>query len=146
MKILLAEDDPRDAELSLRELQAHLEPSDVFHVNNGEEALDFLLRRGSHSNRAGGNPLLVLLDLKMPMIDGLEVLQAIRESPFLCHVPVVILTSSREPGDLRKAYELGANAYVVKPMDFKSYREAVGKTVAFWMTLNELPPGGPTDS
>lgn len=139
--ILLAEDDARDVELALEALAAYHLANEVVVAHDGAEALDYLLRRGPHADRPSGNPAIVLLDIKMPKVDGLEVLRQMRDTPALRSVPVVILTSSREERDLVEGYRLGANAYVVKPVDFARFVEAVKEIGAFWALLNEPPPG-----
>jgi len=140
-RILLIEDSPRDAELALHALAAHNLANEVLHLHDGAEALDYLYRRGEFSGRANGNPAVVLLDLKMPKVNGLEVLRVIKSDPDLCHIPVVVLTSSREDRQLQAAYRLGVNAYVVKPMKFRDFVDAVKQVGAFWAVLNEPPPG-----
>lgn len=140
-RILLIEDSPRDAELALHALAAHNLANEVLHLHDGAEALDYLYRRGEFSGRANGNPVVVLLDLKMPKVDGIEVLRQIKGEPGLATIPVVVMTSSREDRDLQAAYRLGVNAYVVKPMKFKDFIDAVKQVGAFWAVLNEPPPG-----
>ena len=140
-RILLVEDNPRDAELALHALAAHNLANEVLHLHDGAEALDYLYRRGEFSGRVNGNPAVVLLDLKMPKVDGLEVLRQIKSEPTLSTIPVVVMTSSREDRDLQAAYRLGVNAYVVKPMKFKDFIDAVKQVGAFWAILNEPPPG-----
>lgn len=139
-RILLVEDSPQDVEMTLAALaQFHL-VNEVDVVSDGAEALDYLYRRGRFETRDSVNPVVVLLDLKMPRVDGLEVLQTVKSDPGLRHVPVVMLTSSKEEQDLVRSYEYGANAYVVKPVDFEQFIEAVRKLGAFWAVLNEPPP------
>ena len=137
--ILLAEDNANDVELTLTALQAHHVANDVVVVRDGAEALDYLFRRGAYANRASGHPALLLLDLKMPKVDGLEVLRHVKADPQLRRMPVVVLTSSREESDLARSYDLGVNAYVVKPMNFPDFIQAVETLGAFWAVLNELP-------
>lgn len=139
--ILLAEDNPNDIEMTLNALADHNLVNSVVVVNDGAQALDFLYRRGPFAARPGGNPAVILLDLKMPKVGGLEVLQTIRADAKLKTIPVVIMTSSREESDLLKSYELGVNAYVVKPVDFKEFVDAVKLVGAFWALVNEPPPG-----
>ncbi len=139
-KILLAEDDPNDVELTLKALSERHLANDVDVVKNGEEALDYLFRRGSYAKRATGDPAVVLLDIKMPKVDGLEVLRRIRGDAGLNMLPVVMLTSSQEEGDLLRSYELGVNAYVVKPVDFDEFVHAVSDLGMFWAVVNEPPP------
>jgi two-component system, response regulator len=140
-RILLVEDSPQDAELALNALQGNNLANEVLHVWDGVEALDYLYRRGEHAGRPEGNPAVVLLDLKMPRMDGLEVLRKVKGDPHLKAVPVVVMTSSREDRDLSASYELGVNAYVVKPVRFQEFVEAVQQVGAFWAVLNELPSG-----
>lgn len=139
--ILLVEDNPRDLELTLVALERSQLANDVIVMRDGAEALDYLLRRGEHAQRADGNPAVLLLDLKLPKIDGLEVLKTVRETTELRSIPVVMLTSSREEPDLMKAYELGVNAYVVKPVEFRDFVTAISDLGIFWAVLNEPPPG-----
>ena len=139
-RILLAEDSANDAELTLAALSEHRVANEVVVVRDGEEALDYLFARGAYADRRGGNPALVLLDLKMPKVDGLEVLRAIKNDPTLRTIPVVMLTSSREEQDLVRSYELGVNGYVVKPVDFAEFMNAVRKIGGFWAVINEPPP------
>lgn len=140
-RILLVEDSPRDAELALDALSAHHLVNEVVHVRDGVEALDYLYRRGQFGGRSGGMPAVVLLDLKMPRVDGLEVLRQMKGDPHLKLIPVVIMTSSREEGDVLRSYELGVNAYVVKPVKFGEFVDAVKQVGAFWAVVNEPPPG-----
>jgi CheY-like chemotaxis protein len=140
-RILLAEDNANDAELTLASLEEHHLANDVVHVQNGEEALHYLKRQGRYIDRPDGNPAVILLDLKMPKVDGLEVLREIKATESLKSVPVVMLTSSREEKDLVTSYKLGVNAYVVKPVDFAEFGEAVKSLGFFWALLNEPPPG-----
>ena len=139
-KILLAEDDPQDVELTLAALEEHHLANQVAVVRDGTEALDYLYRRGKFNNRAGGNPILVLLDNKMPKVSGLEVLKTIRADAHLKTIPVVALTSSRETPDLIEFYKHGVNAYVVKPVDFGEFVKAVKQLGVFWAAVNEPPP------
>jgi CheY-like chemotaxis protein len=141
-RILLAEDNANDLELTMAALQTHNLANEIVAVRDGAEALDYLYQRGSFADRASGLPALVLLDLKMPKVDGLEVLQTIKADPRLRLIPVVMLTSSREESDLIRSYKLGVNAYVVKPVDFSEFMDAVKQIGAFWAVVNELPPGG----
>ena len=139
-RILLVEDSLRDAEMALKALEPHL-VNEVLHLRDGAEALDFLYRRGPFADRPNGNPAVLLLDLKMPRVDGLEVLRRIKDDPELMTIPVVVMTSSREDSDLQAAYQLGVNAYVVKPLKFPEFVDAVRQVGAFWAVLNEPPPG-----
>jgi len=139
--ILLVEDSPQDLELTLIALERSQLANDVVVARDGEEAADYLCRRGHHQGRPVGNPAVILLDLKLPKMDGLELLQLIREDRGLQNVPVVMLTSSSEESDLVRAYDLGVNAYVVKPVDFPDFVRAIGELGVFWAVLNEPPPG-----
>lgn len=139
--ILLVEDNPHDLELTLVALERSQLANDVIVKRDGAEALDYLLRRGEHQSRDDGNPAVLLLDLKLPKVDGLEVLKTVRETPGLRSIPVVMLTSSREEPDLMRAYEMGVNAYVVKPVEFKDFVAAISDLGVFWAVLNEPPPG-----
>ena len=138
--ILLVEDDPRDVELTLAALEEHRLANKVAVVDNGAEALDYLYRRGKFKSRAGGNPVVVLLDNKMPKLNGLEVLKTLKADDQLKTIPVVVLTSSRETPDLIEFYKHGVNAYVVKPVDFADFMEAVRQVGMFWAVINEPPP------
>jgi len=139
--ILLVEDDARDLELTLVALERSELANEVVVVRDGAQALDYLRREGEHAGRAAGNPAVVLLDLKLPKVDGLEVLKAVRETAELRSLPIVMLTSSHEEGDVVKSYELGVNAYVVKPVEFKAFVSAIADLGVFWAVLNEPPPG-----
>lgn len=139
--ILLVEDNAYDAEMTLVALGAHNLANDVVHAVDGEEGLDYLYARGKFAGRGQGNPVLILLDLKMPKLDGLEVLRTIKSDPALRAIPVVMLTSSREEQDLVRSYEIGVNAYVVKPVEFNRFVEAVSQLSVFWAIHNEPPPG-----
>src|SRR3954469_14424821 len=137
--ILLVEDNPKDVELTLVALQRSRLANEVIVLRDGAEALDYLRCEGEYCQRAKGNPAVVLLDLKLPKVDGLQVLAAIKNDETLRQVPVVMLTSSREESDLLKSYQLGVNAYVVKPVAFEEFMEAVKQLGAFWAVLNERP-------
>ena len=139
--ILLVEDNPKDLELSLVALEKSQLANDVVIARDGAEAIDYLCCQGAHASRARGNPAVVLLDLKLPKVDGLEVLARIKGDPDLRSVPVVMLTSSREEKDLLKSYNAGVNAYVVKPVGFKEFIEVIQELGVFWALLNEPPPG-----
>ncbi len=141
-RIVLAEDNPNDVELTLAALADVNLANEVVVVRDGAEALDYLFRRNQYAQRAPGNPAVLLLDLKMPKIDGLDVLRAIKADDQLKTIPVVMLTSSREEQDLVSSYKLGVNAYVVKPVDFRAFIDAVRQMGAFWAVVNEPPPGG----
>jgi len=138
--ILFAEDNPRDVELTLEALGEHNLANNVIVVRDGVETMDYLRCEGKYKQRKPGNPAVLLLDIKMPRMDGIEVLRAIRNDNKLKMLPVVMLTSSREEQDLIKSYELGVNAYVVKPVDFKEFIEAVKQIGVFWAVINEVPP------
>lgn len=140
-RILLAEDSPQDVEMTLAALEYNNVANEVVVVGDGEEALDYLYYRGKFQRRAEGNPVVVLLDLKMPRMDGLEVLRTIKADEKLRTIPVVMLTSSREEQDLVQSYRLGTNGYVVKPVDFQAFTEAVRQLGAYWTIHNEPPPG-----
>ena len=139
-KILLVEDDPKDEELTVTTLEKYHVSNDIVVVPDGEEALDYLFRRGKYQNVSGGYPCVVLLDLNLPKIHGLEVLRQIRADKKLKKIPVVILTSSREEKDLIESYQIGINAYVVKPVNFHEFVEAVKNLGTFWCIINEPPP------
>ena len=138
--ILIVEDDPDDEVLILRALKMHNIKNDIDVVRDGAEALDYLFKTGPYADRDGGNPAIVLLDLKLPKIDGLEVLRRIRADEQTKLQPVVILTSSDEQEDMIQSYDLGANSYVRKPVEFKEFSDAVGRLGLYWILLNEPPP------
>jgi CheY-like chemotaxis protein len=138
--ILLVEDNSKDIELTIEALSEYNLANQVIVAKDGVEALEFLQCEGEYKLRKHDNPAVVLLDIKMPRMNGIEVLQAIRNDPGLKMLPVVMLTSSREEPDLKKCYELGANAYVVKPVDFSDFIQAVKQLGVFWAVINELPP------
>ncbi len=140
-RILLVEDSVQDAELALNALRSHGLANEVLHLRDGADALDYLHRRGEFAGRANGQPVLVLLDIKMPRVDGLEVLRQMKGDRDLRAIPVVIMTSSREECDLVDSYQSGVNAYVVKPVKFQRFVAAVEQLGAFWAILNEPPPG-----
>ena len=139
--ILLVEDSPNDIELTLAALAENHLANEVVVVRDGAEALDYLRRRGIFKLRAKGNPAVILLDLKLPKVDGLEVLKEIKTDAELRAVPVVMLTSSREEQDLTRSYNLGVNAYVVKPVEFKGFVDSIKELGLFWAVINEPPPG-----
>ncbi|WP_164101058.1 response regulator [Candidatus Laterigemmans baculatus] len=139
--ILLVEDNPKDLELTLLALEKSNLANDVITVRDGAEALDYLFRRGNYRDRPDGNPAVVLLDLKLPKVDGIEVLEQLKADSRLRPVPVVMLTTSREEQDLVRSYALGVNAYVVKPVAFQEFIEAIQDLGIFWAVLNEPPPG-----
>ena len=141
-RILLAEDSDRDAELTLNALAQHNLVNEIERVRDGAEALDYLYRRGQFANRPNGDPAVLLLDLKMPKVDGMEVLRQIKGDPQLKLIPVVVMTSSSEEQDVLRSYKLGVNAYVVKPVKFNEFVNAVEHVGAFWAIVNKPPPGG----
>lgn len=140
-RILLAEDNANDVELTLAALAEHNLANEVVVVRDGSEALDYLYRRGIYAQRSSENPAVIVLDIKMPKVGGLEVLRVIKQDTALQMIPVVMLTSSREEGDLIKSYQYGVNAYVVKPVDFVQFSGAVKQLGLFWAVVNEAPPG-----
>lgn len=140
-RILLAEDDPKDVELTISALGEYNLANDILVVRDGVEALDYLYRRAAFSKEPAGNPVVILLDLKMPKLDGIQVLEQIKSDKDLQMIPVVVLTSSNESHDLETCYRLGVNAYVVKPVRFSDFVEAVKGIGVFWALINEPPPG-----
>ena len=138
--ILLVEDNPNDVELTLEALADYRLANEIVVLNDGEEALDYLYRRGRFASRKAASPAVILLDLKMPKVDGLTVLRTVKADPGLKCIPIVMLTSSREERDLVESYQLGTNAYVVKPVDFGQFVEAIKELGYFWAVLNEPPP------
>ena len=140
-RILLVEDDPNDVELTLTALEDYNLANEVVVASDGEQALDYLHCRGSYASRSGENPAVMLLDLKLPKINGLEVLEQVRSSEKLKMIPVVVLTSSHEERDMVASYSLGVNAYVVKPVDFHEFVNAIKELGVFWAVINEPPPG-----
>jgi CheY-like chemotaxis protein len=146
-KVLLVEDDPRDVELALEALRDNNLAERIVVAHDGEAALDFVYRRGAFADRPEGHPIVILLDLKMPKVDGLEVARQLRSDPQTRLIPIVILTSSRESRDLDECYGIGVNAYIVKPVHFSDFISAVRQVGVFWALLNEPPPAprpGPT--
>ena len=140
-RILMVEDDPKDVELSLTALEDYNLANEVIVTRDGEQALDFLYCRGDYQARTRGNPAVMLLDLKLPKVDGLEVLKQIKSDGELRMIPVVVLTSSKEEKDMVASYKLGVNAYVVKPVDFHEFVNAIKELGVFWAVINEPPPG-----
>ena len=136
--LLLVEDDPRDLRLTLRELDSVKNKIEV--ARDGEAALDFIFRSGAYSERSTSQPRLVLLDLKLPKVDGIEVLHKIKTNPRTQSIPVVVLTSSREEKDVVESYRLGVNGYVQKPVDFEQFRQAIRALGLYWLVVNQPPP------
>ena len=139
VEILLVEDNPTDAEMAMRALKRGQVANDVTWVKDGEQALDYLFRRGEHAERSGQDPRLVMLDLKMPKVDGLEVLRQIKANEATRSIPVVMLTSSAEERDLVETYRLGVNSYIVKPVDFSQFNDTVAKAGLYWIVVNKTP-------
>lgn len=140
VEILMVEDDPDDAELALLALQAQNIVNNIVIVHDGVEALDFLFGEGKYKGRnLSHQPKLILLDLKMPKLDGLEVLKHLRKDARTCAIPVVMLTSSKQDPDIKKAYELGVNSYIVKPVDFDQFADTVAKLGFYWALMNQPP-------
>ncbi len=137
--ILLVEDNPQDVELTIEALSEYNLANNIDIASDGVEALEYLRYEGKFKNRTTGRPAVILLDIKMPRMDGIEILEVLKKDEKFKTIPVVMLTSSREEPDLKKCYALGVNAYVVKPVDFKEFMEAVKQMGAFWAILNELP-------
>jgi CheY-like chemotaxis protein len=140
-RILMVEDDPKDVELTLTALGDYNLANEVIVTRDGEQALDYLYYRGDSKTRSNGNPAVMLLDLKLPKVDGLEVLKQIKSDGELRMIPVVVLTSSKEEKDMVASYKLGVNAYVVKPVDFHEFVNAIKELGVFWAVINEPPPG-----
>ncbi|HLG01994.1 MAG TPA: response regulator [Bacteroidia bacterium] len=140
VEILLVEDDLQDAELTIRALRKHQLINHLVHVKDGEEALDFIFSRGDYASRTNkSNPKLIILDLKLPKVDGLEVLKELKNDSSTKTIPVVIMTSSNEDRDMIEGYRLGVNSYVVKPVDFESFMKAVTELGLYWMVVNKVP-------
>jgi CheY-like chemotaxis protein len=140
-RILMVEDDAKDVELTLTALEEYNLANEVVVTRDGEQALDYLYCRGEYKTRSSGNPAVMLLDLKLPKVDGLEVLKQIKSDGELRMIPVVVLTSSKEEKDMVASYKLGVNAYVVKPVDFHEFVNAIKELGVFWAVINEPPPG-----
>ena len=140
-RILIVEDDPNDVELTLTALSEYNLANEVVITRDGQQALDYLYCRGEFAGRPDDNPAVMLLDLKLPKVDGLEVLQRVKSDAQLKMIPVVVLTSSHEEKDMMRSYSLGVNAYVVKPVDFHEFVNAVKELGAFWAIVNQPPPG-----
>ena len=143
-RILMVEDDPKDVELTMMALEGHNLANEVVVTRDGEEALDYLYRRGKYTPRSSDHPAVIFLDLKLPKIDGLEVLRQVKSDDNLKMIPVVALTSSHEEKDLVSRYKLGVNAYVVKPVDFHEFVNAIKELGVFWAVINAAPPGSVT--
>lgn len=141
VEILLVEDNLNDAELTIRELKKNNLANEIHHVKDGEEALDFIFGTGKFSEKEElvHRPKLILLDIKMPKVDGIEVLKAIKSNELTKTIPVVMLTSSKEDPDIKKCYELGANSYIVKPVEFEDFRNVISNIRYYWLLINELP-------
>lgn len=139
IEILLVEDNPNDAELALRALRKNNLANKVFTVHDGQQALDFLFCQGIYEGRKNGSPKVIFLDLKLPKVDGLEVLRAIRSDEHTRHIPVVVLTSSQEEQDIVATYELGVNSFIVKPIDFNNFMKAIVELGFYWLVLNKQP-------
>jgi two-component system response regulator len=138
--VLLVEDKQQDAELTIRSLKKHKLANNISVVEDGAEALDFIFCKGKYSERDIKHPpRVIFLDLKLPLVSGLEVLRAVKQDDRTKSVPVVVVTSSREDPDVKTAYELGANSYVVKPVDFESFTEAIGSVGLYWLLINQPP-------
>jgi len=140
-RILLVEDDPKDVELTLTALEEYNLANEVIVAHDGEEALEYLYSRGKFKTRSSGNPAVMLLDLKLPKVDGLEVLKQVKSEEKLRMIPIVVLTSSKEEKDMVASYKLGVSAYVVKPVDFHEFVNAIKELGVFWAVINEPPPG-----
>jgi DNA-binding response OmpR family regulator len=140
-RILMVEDDPKDVELTLTALEEYNLANEVIVARDGEQALDYLYCRGDYQGRSSDNPAVMLLDLKLPKVDGLEVLKQIKSDATLRMIPVVVLTSSKEEKDMVASYKLGVNAYVVKPVDFHEFVNAIKELGVFWAVINQPPPG-----
>jgi CheY-like chemotaxis protein len=139
LEILLVEDNPNDAELTIRALKKHQLLNKIIHVEDGADALDYIFKRGAYEQRtSSGHPRLIILDLKLPKIDGLEVLQTLKNDPETKTIPVVVMTSSREESDLVRSYELGVNSFIIKPVGFEDFAKAVSDLGMYWMLLNEV--------
>lgn len=139
-RILLVEDDPRDIELTMEALEEFNLANDIAVAHDGVEALDYIYRKGVFRTRPDGNPIVILLDIKMPKMDGIQVLRELKSDEKMRTIPIVILTSSKETKDLKECYHLGVNAYVVKPVHFTDFMEAVKQVGVFWALINEPPP------
>lgn len=139
VEILLVDDNALDAELAMRGLKQHNLANSVVWVKDGEQALDYVYRRGEYAGRAGSGPRLILLDLKMPKVDGIEVTRALKADEKTRHIPIVIMTSSQEERDLTESYSLGVNSYIVKPLDFEALADVASRAGYYWLAINRLP-------
>ena len=139
VEILLVEDNALDAELAMRGLAEHNLANNVVWVKDGEQALDYVFRRGKFEGRSGTGPRLILLDLKMPKVDGIEVTKVIKNDKATRHIPIVIMTSSEEEQDISKSYSLGVNSYIVKPLDFESLANVASQAGYYWLAINRVP-------
>lgn len=139
VEILLVDDSPLDAELAMRGLKEHNLANNVVWVKDGEQALDYVYRRGQFEGRSGAGPRLILLDLKMPKVDGIEVTRTIKSDEKMRHIPIVIMTSSKEERDVSESYSLGANSYIVKPVDFESLANVASQAGYYWLAINRAP-------
>ncbi|MBS1593242.1 MAG: response regulator [Bacteroidetes bacterium] len=140
VEILLVEDNPYEAELAIRGLKKHNFANNLHHIDDGADALDFIFGRGKYANSQADTPKLILLDIKLPRVDGIEILRQIKSHEKTKSIPVVVLTSSKENQDVKACYELGVNSYIVKPVDFDSFAKAVADLGMYWMLLNTAPP------
>lgn len=140
-EVLLAEDNPSDLKLTLHAFRKHHLANHIHMVRDGVEALEYVFRTDRYENRTGGDPKLILLDLKLPLLDGIEVLRRLKSDPRTHAIPVVVLTSSREDRDLKECYKQGANSYIVKPVDFDQFSEVVRQLGFYWLLINQPPPG-----
>lgn len=139
VEILLVDDSALDAELAIRGLQEHNLANNVVWVKDGEQALDYVYRRGKFEGRSGAGPRLILLDLKMPKVDGIEVTRTIKSDEKMRHIPIVIMTSSKEEKDISELYNLGANSYIVKPLDFEALANVASRAGYYWLAINRAP-------
>jgi two-component system response regulator len=140
VEIILIEDNPHEAELTIRNLKKHNLSNKLIHIEDGAEALDFIFARGKYQQNKGNlNPKLILLDLKLPKVNGLEILQELKSNDHTKNIPVVVLTSSKEEADVMKSYQLGVNSYVVKPVSFDAFSRAIEELGLYWMALNVNP-------
>jgi two-component system, response regulator len=139
IEILLVEDNPDDAEMTLRALRKRNLANGIEWVKDGSEAIDYMFRRGAYATRANGNPRMILLDLKMPKMDGIDVLRILKIDPNTRSVPVVMLTSSNEENDIVRSYDLGVNSYIVKPVEFEKFVDEVSKLGIYWLAMNRAP-------